>query len=186
MTSPWRQDVTTPATFGPTQAPPGAVPAQVAPVGSPPPSAGDPDLLPQLTTTGPVDLSALFGQPAGTTTVFVIPMTAGSLASRAKLILSFVWTWDSMATVPFATDQYVVQLGTIPAGTDPGLAIKQGLVFVNDHGLSGIRPVVKGGYEPPVYIGPGFTGVVFVQNTNAALDPTAGVRQLLFAQWRTV
>lgn len=184
--SPWRQDATTPGVvYGNPPAPSGAA-TQVIPIGAPPSSAGDPDLLPRNTVSSPVDISALFGLVAGEVMAFTTPMGSGTFAGRAKLVKSVLWTWDVRGNIPTIPLQYVVQLVTIPAGVEPFSAIVANQIFVNDDGLSYDRAVVKGGYEPAVYIPPGFQAIVYVLNAVPASDPTAGTRQRLYMQWQLV
>lgn len=184
MTSPWRQDVSTPATYGPPPAPAGAA-VPIAPIGQPPASAGSPDLLPRNSTLSPTDISAPFGLPAGTIMAFTSLFGEGT-NGRAKHVKSLVWTWDTDGSTPFVADQYTLRLVTMPSGLDVVKATIAQQYFINDNSLSGTVPIVKGGYDPPVYVGPNFTAVFLGVNSNAALDPTMGLRQRLFLQWTLV
>lgn len=175
--------MSTPAAYGPAPTPAGA-PSQLVPVGNPPPSAGDPDLLPRLSVSSPVDISANVALPAGTVIAFTLPMVEGTLANRPKMLTSVTWVWDVTGKAAFTCAQYLIQVCAAPDGVDPFAAIVAKDLFQYDAGNNFSSAIVRGSYDPEIYVPALQTIVVFVENTNPAADTSMGMNQRVFAQWR--
>lgn len=160
------------------------LPPQAIPVGSTPPSAGDPDLLPRLTEHRGIDISTPVLN--GSTLAFTItPMTLGPHQTRQKRLDWLTWTNDPTLTT--TCGQYLAVVTTIPVGLAPVDALVQRSFFIYDVGTNASDvPFIRGEWFAPLYVPALRDVVIYITNDTPASDPGLGASQRMYAQWSLI